>query len=74
MDISFFLTNVYEAATVRKIMSSMVPRVDKQRVCGVVKEEFVPRGFLPYLPDTNFVMCSYAVRGLLCWHAPRGHD
>lgn len=27
----------------------------------VVKEEFLPKGWLPYLPDTNFVMCSYAV-------------
>ncbi len=32
-----------------------------QRVCTVVKEEFLPNGFLCYLPDTNFVMCSYAV-------------
>jgi len=46
MDITFFLTNVYEAAT---------------RVCTVVKEMFLKRGYLPYLPDTNFVMCSYAV-------------
>lgn len=46
MDISFFLTNVYEAAS---------------RVCNVVKNHFLPRGYLPYLPDTNFVMCSYAV-------------
>jgi hypothetical protein len=46
MDIIFFLTNVYEAAT---------------RVCKVVKEMFLKRGYLPYLPDTNFVMCSYAV-------------
>ncbi|WVQ96072.1 hypothetical protein IAU59_003172 [Kwoniella sp. CBS 9459] len=50
MDISFFLTNVYEAAT---------------RVCTVVKEEFLPKGYLPYLPDTNFVMCSYALLSLL---------
>ncbi|WVQ74330.1 hypothetical protein IAR50_003929 [Cryptococcus sp. DSM 104548] len=50
MDISFFLTNVYEAAT---------------KVCMVVKEEFMPRGWLPYLPDTNFVMCSYALLSLL---------
>ncbi|ODN99152.1 hypothetical protein I350_07310 [Cryptococcus amylolentus CBS 6273] len=50
MDISFFLTNVYEAAT---------------KVCTVVKEEFMPRGWLPYLPDTNFVMCSYALLSLL---------
>lgn len=27
----------------------------------VVKEEFLAKGWLPYLPDTNFVMCSYAV-------------
>jgi hypothetical protein len=46
MDISFFLTNVYESAT---------------RVCIVLKEHFAPKGHLPYLPDTNFVMCSYAV-------------
>ncbi|OXC82963.1 hypothetical protein J005_05079 [Cryptococcus neoformans] len=50
MDISFFLTNVYEAAT---------------KVCIVVKEEFLPKGWLPYLPDTNFVMCSYALLSLL---------
>nr|ODN92572.1 hypothetical protein L203_00851 [Cryptococcus depauperatus CBS 7841] len=50
MDISFFLTNVYEAAT---------------KVCMVVKEEFLPKGWLPYLPDTNFVMCSYALLSLL---------
>ncbi|ORY34671.1 fungal-specific transcription factor domain-domain-containing protein [Naematelia encephala] len=50
MDISFFLTNVYEAAT---------------RVCTVVKEDFLPKGFLGYLPDTNFVMCSYALLSLL---------
>ncbi|WRT69766.1 uncharacterized protein IL334_006757 [Kwoniella shivajii] len=50
MDISFFLTNVYEAAT---------------RVCTVVKEEFLPKGYLPYLPDSNFVMCSYALLSLL---------
>ncbi|EIW71458.1 hypothetical protein TREMEDRAFT_67782 [Tremella mesenterica DSM 1558] len=49
-DISFFLTNVYEAAT---------------RVCTVVKEEFLHKGYLPYLPDTNFVMCSYALLSLL---------
>lgn len=32
-----------------------------QLVCTVVKDDFKPRGYLPYLPDTNFVMCSYAV-------------
>ena len=46
MDISFFLNNVYEAAT---------------RVCTIVKDAFVPSGYLRYVPDTNFVMCSYAV-------------
>ncbi|WVQ84810.1 hypothetical protein IAT38_006967 [Cryptococcus sp. DSM 104549] len=50
MDISFFLTNVYEAAT---------------KVCTVVKDQFLPKGSLPYLPDTNFVMCSYALLSLL---------
>lgn len=50
MDISFFLTTVYEAAT---------------RVCGIVKDEFLPKGYLSYLPDTSFVMCSYAVSWLL---------
>jgi hypothetical protein len=30
-------------------------------VCTVVKEQFLPKRFLPYLPDTSFVMCSYAV-------------
>ncbi|KAK4688546.1 hypothetical protein P7C73_g1570, partial [Tremellales sp. Uapishka_1] len=50
MDISFFLTNVYEAAT---------------RVCVIVKEQMLPKGYLPYLPDTNFVMCSYALLSLL---------
>lgn len=50
LDISFFLTNVYEAAT---------------RVCNVVKDHFLPKGYLPYLPDTNFVMCSYALLSLL---------
>ena len=49
-DISFFLTNVYEAAT---------------RVCVVVKDEFSQKSYLPYLPDTNFVMCSYALLSLL---------
>jgi len=46
---------------VRQIQLPMMSWSDGQRVCNVVKEEFVPRGFLPYLPDTNFVMCSYAV-------------
>jgi hypothetical protein len=32
-------------------------------VCTAVKEEFSPKEYLPYLPDTNFVMCSYAVGG-----------
>jgi hypothetical protein len=50
MDIPFFLSHVYESAT---------------RVCVVMKEHFLPKGFLPYLPDTNFVMCSYAVRYIL---------
>jgi hypothetical protein len=50
MDISFFLTNVYEAAS---------------KVCTVVKHHFHERGYLPYLPDTNFVMCSYALLSLL---------
>jgi hypothetical protein len=36
-----------------------------QRVCTVVKEQFLPKGFMPYLPDTNFVMCSYALLSLL---------
>lgn len=40
----------------------MVSLAYMQRVCGVVKEEFLPKGYLPYLPDTSFVMCSYAVR------------
>lgn len=26
---------------------------------------FHPKGYLPYLPDTNFVMCSYALLSLL---------
>lgn len=63
MDISFFLTNVYEAATVRRSARDDGGQLgsDLQRVCGVVREEFLPKGYLPYLPDTNFVMCSYAV-------------
>lgn len=54
MDISFFLTNVFEAAT---------------KVCAVVKDEFVPKGYLPYLPDSNFVMCSYAVSKYCLWES-----
>lgn len=38
---------------------------DDQRVCSAVKDEFAPKEQLPYLPDTNFVMCSYAVSRLL---------
>lgn len=50
MDISYFLSNVYEFAT---------------KVCTIVKDTFVPSGYLRYVPDTNFVMCSYAVSCVL---------
>ena len=72
MDISFFLLNVYEAATVS---SHPTPRqctqLTMKRVCTAVKEEFSPKHYLPYLPDTNFVMCSYAVSFL---KAPQGFE
>lgn len=63
MDISFFLLNVYEAATVSSsLYICLCAPLTLQRVCTAVKEEFSPKHYLPYLPDTNFVMCSYAVR------------
>jgi len=70
MDISFFLLNVYEAATVSQLSISDSPGIlaDLQRVCTAVKEEFSPKEYLPYLPDTNFVMCSYAVSGFQTGH------